>query len=150
MFMTSPLARGLFARAIFQSGSPANLDAEDNSRDFELSQNVSEAVGCTSDGNSLTDNPEEVVRCLKGKVGTHLQMQVNASFEVTTRQICHVKLIANIAETEYEKNLELELATYHLLSGRSKPLGQIGIGQGLLYYFMIPMGSSITLFRSAE
>ncbi|CAL1265509.1 unnamed protein product [Larinioides sclopetarius] len=65
MFMTSPLARGLFARAIFQSGSPANLDAEDNCRDFELSRNVSEAVGCTCDESSLTDNPEEVVECLR-------------------------------------------------------------------------------------
>ncbi|GBO19337.1 hypothetical protein AVEN_129100-1 [Araneus ventricosus] len=32
------------------------------------------------------------------------------------QQACHVKLIANIAKTEYEHNLGLEPATWHLLA----------------------------------
>ncbi|GFU30991.1 acetylcholinesterase-1 [Nephila pilipes] len=66
MFMVSPLARGLFARAILQSGSPTNLDAEDNDRDLKLSQEVAKAVGCASK-HSSKNNPDEVVRCLRGK-----------------------------------------------------------------------------------
>lgn len=66
MFMVSPLASGLFARAIFQSGSPTNLDGEDNNRDFKLSQGVAKAVGC-AEKDSLKNNPDAVVRCLRGK-----------------------------------------------------------------------------------
>ncbi|GFW40255.1 acetylcholinesterase-1 [Trichonephila clavipes] len=66
MLMVSPLTKGLFARAIFQSGSPTNLDAEDNNRDFKLSQDVAKAVGCKGK-NSSKNNPGAVVRCLRGK-----------------------------------------------------------------------------------
>ncbi|XP_055926465.1 acetylcholinesterase-1-like isoform X1 [Argiope bruennichi] len=80
MFMTSPLARGLFVRAILQSGSPANLDAEDNSKDFNLSQKISEAVGCASDGNSLKNNPKEILRCLRDKDALELaRIELNVS-----------------------------------------------------------------------
>ncbi|GBO25511.1 hypothetical protein AVEN_206550-1 [Araneus ventricosus] len=52
---------------------------------------------------------------------------VNVSFEVTTRRSKPVtsNSLQTIAKTEYEHNLRLELATYRLLTFRSKPLGQL-------------------------
>ncbi|CAL1265510.1 unnamed protein product [Larinioides sclopetarius] len=67
MLMVSPLAQGLFVRAIMESGAPTSLDAENNNKDFEISQKVAEAVGCACDGKSLENNPEEVIQCLRGK-----------------------------------------------------------------------------------
>ena len=67
MLMTSPLAINLFARAIFQSGSAANLDGEFNDRDFELSQGVAKAVSCIPNGQTLNNETEKVVACLRGK-----------------------------------------------------------------------------------
>nr|ANQ45784.1 AChE4 [Pardosa pseudoannulata] len=65
MFCVSPLTRGMFRRVILQSGSPANLDGEDNNLDFRMSQRLAEAVGCAEDENSLADDPERVVECLR-------------------------------------------------------------------------------------
>lgn len=67
MLMTSPIANNLFSKAIFQSGSAANLDGEDPQRDFDLSEGVAKAVGCTPEDRTLGGEPEEVVECLRGK-----------------------------------------------------------------------------------
>ncbi|GBL90656.1 hypothetical protein AVEN_219324-1 [Araneus ventricosus] len=62
------------------------------------------------------------------KLETSLQ-HVNASFEVTTRQICHRLITSNalktIAKTEYEHNFGLELATYRFLNLTLSPLSQL-------------------------
>ncbi|KAG8182895.1 hypothetical protein JTE90_004260 [Oedothorax gibbosus] len=76
MLMTSPLARNLFARAIFQSGSTANLDGEVNDRDFELSQGVAKAVNCTPGEQTLSNDPEKVIACLRGKDALELAKTV--------------------------------------------------------------------------
>ncbi|GBO46335.1 Carboxylesterase 4A, partial [Araneus ventricosus] len=112
MLMTSPLARGLFARAIFQSGSPANLDAEDNSRDFELSQNVSEAVGCTSDGNSLTDNPEEALL----SPSFVRQNRSNSPCIMDMNKGLNLSMLAITAGVD-QRNSELEAENYSLRIG---------------------------------
>ncbi|GBO29519.1 hypothetical protein AVEN_117848-1 [Araneus ventricosus] len=52
----------------------------------------------------------------EGKLETSLQKR-RSHHATNLQQACHVKLIANIGKTEYEKNLGLELATYCFQSG---------------------------------
>ncbi|GBN93656.1 hypothetical protein AVEN_29577-1 [Araneus ventricosus] len=51
------------------------------------------------------------------KLETSLQKR-QSHHATNLQQACHVKLIANIAKTEYRKKLGLELATYRFQSGR--------------------------------
>ncbi|KAF8763487.1 Acetylcholinesterase-1 like protein [Argiope bruennichi] len=64
---TSPLAKGLFSKAILQSGAalfPKNNQLEHN---LALSQRVAEAVDCASEDKTIENDPESVVSCLRSK-----------------------------------------------------------------------------------
>ncbi|GIY83413.1 acetylcholinesterase-1, partial [Caerostris darwini] len=61
----SPLAKGLFARQIMQSGSPAEPTSTNSTRNILLAQKLAETVGCAGDNSTVQDDPEDVIQCLK-------------------------------------------------------------------------------------
>ncbi|XP_054719062.1 acetylcholinesterase-1-like [Uloborus diversus] len=65
LLSVSPLARGLYARQIMQSGSNLWLLAENSTRNEEKSQKVAELVGCGNQSYTIQDHPLQVVACLR-------------------------------------------------------------------------------------
>ncbi|KAG8195663.1 hypothetical protein JTE90_003808 [Oedothorax gibbosus] len=62
----SPLAKGLYARQIMESASPAYRRADNNTQNIMFSQQLAETVGCASDTVTIYNRPNEVVDCLRG------------------------------------------------------------------------------------
>ncbi|GBM78891.1 hypothetical protein AVEN_12516-1 [Araneus ventricosus] len=59
------------------------------------------------------------VRLIRQECKLETSLQKRRSHHATNlQQVCDVKLIANIAKTEYRKNLGIELATYRFQSRR--------------------------------
>lgn len=68
LHMVSPLSKGLFRRAIIQSGSAIHpFFMDDNAALYQNSQLVAELVGCTNDTMTLKTDPKSVISCLKLK-----------------------------------------------------------------------------------
>ncbi|CAL1262225.1 unnamed protein product [Larinioides sclopetarius] len=65
LLAVSPLAKGLYKRAIMQSGSPVFLEAENNTQNVAFSQSVAEMVGCANSTFTIKDYPGPVVECLR-------------------------------------------------------------------------------------
>ncbi|KAL3224667.1 hypothetical protein MRX96_026463 [Rhipicephalus microplus] len=63
--MLSPLSRGLFKRAILQSGSPYLLQPESLKAGVERVQQLAEAVGCADENVTLSDHRHHVLECLR-------------------------------------------------------------------------------------
>ncbi|GFY58970.1 acetylcholinesterase-1 [Trichonephila inaurata madagascariensis] len=66
LLSVSPLTRGLYARQIMESGSPAYTLGDDNSGTLERSIQVALRVGCINESVTLTENPERVTECMRG------------------------------------------------------------------------------------
>ncbi|XP_064471432.1 acetylcholinesterase-1-like [Ornithodoros turicata] len=64
--LVSPLTRGLFRRAIMQSGSPLWTFDSDKETAFTKSYSVATLLGCTNSSDPLIKDPE-VLRCLREK-----------------------------------------------------------------------------------
>ncbi|PRD27715.1 UNVERIFIED_CONTAM: Acetylcholinesterase-1 [Trichonephila clavipes] len=61
----SPLSRGLFSKAIIESGTIIMIKDNKKAFNLDLSQRLAKAVGCASDDETIRDNPETVVKCLR-------------------------------------------------------------------------------------
>ncbi|GBM67628.1 Acetylcholinesterase-1 [Araneus ventricosus] len=72
LFCVSPLTKGLFSGAIMESGSTIYLITNQLQSNMDLSQQVAEIVGCTSDDKTIESDPESVVGCLRNKNATSL------------------------------------------------------------------------------
>ncbi|PRD26720.1 UNVERIFIED_CONTAM: Acetylcholinesterase-1 [Trichonephila clavipes] len=64
MFLMSPLTKGLFNRAIIQSGSFLSNKEDPKEYNLDLSQKLAVAVECASENQTIRDNPKEVMKCL--------------------------------------------------------------------------------------
>ncbi|GBM67631.1 Acetylcholinesterase-1 [Araneus ventricosus] len=65
LFCVSPLTKGLFSKAIMESGSIVVLTTNQLQPNLDLSQQVAEVVGCASDDITIESDPESVVGCLR-------------------------------------------------------------------------------------
>ncbi|GBM25434.1 Acetylcholinesterase-1 [Araneus ventricosus] len=72
LLCTSPLTKGLFSKAILQSGTAIFLLSNQLKPNLALSQRLAEAVGCASQDKTIENDPESVVGCLRSKNATHL------------------------------------------------------------------------------
>ncbi|KAF8771442.1 acetylcholinesterase-1-like [Argiope bruennichi] len=68
----SPLTKGLFSRAILESGSVTFYKYNGLGYNLNLGEKVAEAVGCATKDFTLYDHPEKVVQCLRSKNATYL------------------------------------------------------------------------------
>ncbi|GFQ70430.1 acetylcholinesterase-1, partial [Trichonephila clavata] len=68
----SPLSRGLFSKAIIESGTIIMIKDNKKSFNVDLSQRLAKAVGCASEDENIRDNPDTVVKCLRRQNATHL------------------------------------------------------------------------------
>ncbi|GFY40063.1 acetylcholinesterase-1 [Trichonephila inaurata madagascariensis] len=64
MFLMSPLTKGLFNRAIIQSGSFLSNKEDPKEYNLDLTQKLAVAVECASENQTIRDNPKEVMKCL--------------------------------------------------------------------------------------
>ncbi|CAL1292763.1 unnamed protein product [Larinioides sclopetarius] len=68
----SPLTRGMFSRAIMQSGSIIKLKDNMLNYNMDLSERLAVAVDCANDDSTIYDNPGDVVKCLRDRNATYL------------------------------------------------------------------------------
>ncbi|CAL1269168.1 unnamed protein product [Larinioides sclopetarius] len=61
----SPLARGLFSRAILQSATTIFINSNQLRANLDLSQRLAEVVDCASQDKTIETDPESVVECLR-------------------------------------------------------------------------------------
>ncbi|GFT38159.1 acetylcholinesterase-1 [Nephila pilipes] len=80
MFCVSPLTKGLFNRAIMESGSSILLQINPAEINVKDSQRLAKAVGCATDEKTIQNDTETVVNCLRGKDALYLA-QVQNSFD---------------------------------------------------------------------
>ncbi|EEC15511.1 acetylcholinesterase, putative, partial [Ixodes scapularis] len=69
--LVSPLSKGLFKRAIMESGSPLWLLHDDRTNALRKSQTLASALGCTKDFGKAISDPE-VLECMRNKNATEL------------------------------------------------------------------------------
>ncbi|GBM20685.1 Acetylcholinesterase-1 [Araneus ventricosus] len=67
LLCTSPLTKGLFTKAILESGTSIFLKSNWLAANLALSQRLAEAVGCASQVKTIENDPESVVGCLRSK-----------------------------------------------------------------------------------
>ncbi|GFV92734.1 acetylcholinesterase-1 [Trichonephila clavipes] len=72
LLCVSPLTKGLFSRAILESGTAIFLKDNQLQPNLKLSQRLAKAVGCATDDNTIEDDPETVVGCMREKNATEL------------------------------------------------------------------------------
>ncbi|GBM49435.1 Acetylcholinesterase-1 [Araneus ventricosus] len=72
LLCTSPLTKGLFSKAILQSGTGILLKSNQLEPNLALSQRLAEAVGCATEDKTIENDSESVVDCLRSKNATHL------------------------------------------------------------------------------
>ncbi|GFU24529.1 acetylcholinesterase-1 [Nephila pilipes] len=72
LLCVSPLSKGLFSKAIMESGTAIFLKDNQKQPNVNLSQRLAKAVGCATDSKTIKDDPESVVSCLRGKDATDL------------------------------------------------------------------------------
>ncbi|GBM20686.1 Acetylcholinesterase-1 [Araneus ventricosus] len=65
LLCTSPLTKGLFTKAILESGTSIFLKSNWLAANLALSQRLAEAVGCASQVKTIENDPESVVGCLR-------------------------------------------------------------------------------------
>ncbi|XP_064471258.1 cholinesterase-like [Ornithodoros turicata] len=66
LHLLSPLSRGLFKRAVMQSGSPFTSILFSNKREaMERASQLAKVLGCESDEKNVKATPKEVVQCLR-------------------------------------------------------------------------------------
>ncbi|GIY57769.1 acetylcholinesterase-1 [Caerostris extrusa] len=65
LLCVSPLTKGLFSKAIMESGSAIFLKYNQLQPNLQLSQRLAKAVNCASDDNTIEDDPDGVVGCLR-------------------------------------------------------------------------------------
>ncbi|PRD33743.1 UNVERIFIED_CONTAM: Acetylcholinesterase-1 [Trichonephila clavipes] len=72
LLCVSPLTKGLFSKAIMESGSAIFLMDNQLQPNLNLSQRLAKSVGCASDNKTIQDDPESVVSCVREKNATYL------------------------------------------------------------------------------
>lgn len=80
MFCTSPLTKGLFSKAILESGSIIAFQTNPAEQNVKDGQRLAKAVGCASDENNIQNDTQMVVNCLRGKDALYLA-EVQYSFD---------------------------------------------------------------------
>nr|ANQ45786.1 AChE6 [Pardosa pseudoannulata] len=65
MHLISPLSKGLFRRAILQSGTVVSPLFKNNDALQMMSQYTASLLGCADENNSLNKNPQSVINCMK-------------------------------------------------------------------------------------
>ncbi|GBO31749.1 Acetylcholinesterase-1 [Araneus ventricosus] len=71
LFCVSPLTKGLFSKAIMESGTTIALTLNQLKHNLGFSQKVAEIVGCASDDKTIESDPESVVGCLRSNKRTN-------------------------------------------------------------------------------
>ncbi|GFT04602.1 acetylcholinesterase-1 [Nephila pilipes] len=72
MFCVSPLTKGLFSKAIMESGSAIVLQTNPAQPNVKDSQRLAKAVGCATDEKTIQNDTLNVVNCLRGKDSMYL------------------------------------------------------------------------------
>ncbi|KAF8773143.1 Acetylcholinesterase-1 like protein [Argiope bruennichi] len=72
LLCTSPLTQGLFSKAILESGTSIFLKSNQLKPNLALTQRLAEAVGCASQVQTVENDPQSVVSCLRSKKAAHL------------------------------------------------------------------------------
>ncbi|CAL1292752.1 unnamed protein product [Larinioides sclopetarius] len=72
LFCVSPLTKGLFSKAIMESGSTLVLTSNQLKLNLDFSQKIAEIVGCASDDRTIENDSEFVVGCLRSQNATYL------------------------------------------------------------------------------
>ncbi|KAG8195427.1 hypothetical protein JTE90_013884 [Oedothorax gibbosus] len=86
LFLLSPLTKGLYSRAIMQSGSlVGNVHVDPNRHNLKLGQRLAEEVGCADENKTLKAEPEMVVECLRTKDALKLAEIVSSFDPLSTR-----------------------------------------------------------------
>ncbi|CAL1292754.1 unnamed protein product [Larinioides sclopetarius] len=72
LLCVSPLTKGLFNRAIMESGTTIVLTSNQLRLNLDFSQQVAETVGCAPDDKKIDIDPESLVSCLRSQNATYL------------------------------------------------------------------------------
>ncbi|GBM49431.1 Acetylcholinesterase-1 [Araneus ventricosus] len=81
----SPLARGLFSRAILQSATTIFVKSNQLRPNLDLSQRLAEVVGCASQAKTIENDPQSVVDCLRSRKATDLALVLWSFNPTSTR-----------------------------------------------------------------
>ncbi|GIX73520.1 acetylcholinesterase-1 [Caerostris extrusa] len=94
LLCVSPLTKGLFSKAIMESGSAILMNNNNLQPNLQLSQRLAEAVDCASDDNTIEDDPDGVVGCLREQNATYLAY-VLWSFNSTSTIVFYLNMATN-------------------------------------------------------
>ncbi|KAF8763226.1 Acetylcholinesterase-1 like protein [Argiope bruennichi] len=81
----SPLAKGLFSRAILQSGTIILVNTNQVRENLAISQRLAETVGCASRAVTIENDPKSVVDCLRNRNATDLALVIWSFNPTSTR-----------------------------------------------------------------
>ncbi|GFQ79504.1 acetylcholinesterase-1 [Trichonephila clavata] len=78
MLCVSPLTKGLFSKAILQSGSVIFIQANPTDHNLRVGQRIAKTVGCATNERNIQTDTESVVSCLRRKDGLYLARVLNS------------------------------------------------------------------------